>query len=255
MTDSRWNRPAGLTIARCRSGFGRVIALLALAESGRAAGTLTGEELALLEQRSRAGQVQVLAVERHDEARRLHAVSRAVDPRSPGIDRLTRELERTASALRAGGIAAVQIGVPVRVVLVRRSDHSAERAFHLFLNPVLFAADTRRVGSWESCLSIPWGYRYTERAASIILTYQTAEGEIRTSRLENAEAVILQQELDHLNGRLLNDHLGADQFVPPERMGEIEAAARPACRDEWSEGCTEAMRRSWHEWLSRAAHR
>lgn len=246
---------ANVTIAPRLLGLGRVIALLALAESGRAAGTLTGEELALIEQRGRAGHGQVLAVERHDETRRLHAVSRAVDPQSPGIDRLIRELERTASALRAGGIAAVQIGVPVRVVLVRRADHSAERPFQLYINPVLVAADTRRVGSWESCLSIPWGYRYTERAASITVTYQTAEGEVRTARLENAEAVILQQELDHLNGRLLNDHLNADQFVPPERMDEIQAVARPACRDEWSEGCTEAMRRAWNDWLSRVANR
>lgn len=119
------------------------------------------------------------------------------------------------------------------------------RHFEAFINPVLVDASPERLGSWEHCLSVAWGYRYTDRASSITVRYREPAGPVRTAVLRDDEAVVFQQELDHLEGVLLNDGLTSEWFIPADRIGDFAAKVRTECGDTSRLECNEVMEKQW----------
>jgi peptide deformylase len=200
------------------------------------------DEQALLQQRARLPSPKVLNQDKPAERALLEHASRPIDPKAPGLPALLDELERTAQALHGGGIAAVQIGIPVRAVLLRRE---ATRNFQAFLNPEPTQVSTQRMGSWERCLSVPWGYRYIERAASLSVRYQTPSGESRSETLQDGEAAVFQQELDHLDGILLSHGHGPRWFIPENQMAAWMDGLRGLCRDLSATECQALTRARW----------
>jgi len=65
---------------------------------------------------------------------------------------------------------------------------------------------------------VPWGYVYVERPKSLRVHYQTIRGDAVDEDFEYGDAAILQQEIDHLNGRLLSDVRPRSQFLSLEEL-------------------------------------
>ena len=65
---------------------------------------------------------------------------------------------------------------------------------------------------------MPWGYVYVERPKSLRVRYQTIRGDVVDGDFEYGDAVILQQELDHLNGKLLSDVRPKSEFLSLEKL-------------------------------------
>ena len=131
------------------------------------------------------------------------------------LQELLRCLAFTAERLDAASLAAPQIGVPLRVFVVRVRDPGAPppvpgalrplRTIHL-INPVLVEATGRQTTA-ERCLSLPYQQIPVDRANMVRMTYFDAEGAKCEIGGDGLLAVQLQHELDHLQGRLIVDTL------------------------------------------------
>lgn len=108
------------------------------------------------------------------------------------------------------GLAAIQVGVPRRMVTIdvaQREDEDAEPDPIFLINPeILWSSDERAVHE-EGCLSIPEYYAEVERPASVRVRYLDRDGKLQEIEADNVLAVCLQHEIDHLDGTLFIDRL------------------------------------------------
>ncbi len=111
------------------------------------------------------------------------------------------------SATLGVGIAAPQVGILKKMVVVQRLDKDGE-PFEVYINPVIKKYSERKRPCPEGCLSIP-GKRATtlDRAYTVWLEYQTLNGDKKQEKVNDFVSVIFQHEIDHLNGILFIDHL------------------------------------------------
>jgi peptide deformylase len=105
------------------------------------------------------------------------------------------------------GLAAVQIGVERRMLVIDVSREDEERTPLVFINPeILTSSDDRSVYE-EGCLSIPDYYAEVERPAKVTVKYIDRDGKNQMVEAEGLLATCLQHEIDHLNGVLFIDHI------------------------------------------------
>lgn len=105
------------------------------------------------------------------------------------------------------GIAAPQVGIFRRLIIVQRFDKSGE-PFEPYLNPrITWYSDSLRTGG-EGCLSVPDIYGKVTRPSQIVVEFDKADGSGRTSdTVSGFTAVIFQHEADHLDGILFTDRM------------------------------------------------
>jgi len=105
------------------------------------------------------------------------------------------------------GLAAIQVGVPRRLLVIDLSKEEEGRQPLVFINPeVLKSSDERSVYE-EGCLSIPDYYAEVERPASITVKSIGRDGKEQLTEADGLLATCLQHEIDHLNGVLFIDHI------------------------------------------------
>lgn len=95
------------------------------------------------------------------------------------------------------GLAAPQIGINKRVVVVRNGDH-----FFPMVNPVVVKKSGKKFLNHEGCLSLE-GIRAVERYSSVLVNYTDGKGKRQTKTFNGTLAIIVQHETDHLNGVLI----------------------------------------------------
>jgi peptide deformylase len=108
------------------------------------------------------------------------------------------------------GLAAVQVGVPRRVITVdvaQREDDAAKPNPLFLVNPELLWTSDERATAEEGCLSIPEYFAEVERPAAIRVAYLDRDGKRQELEADGVLAVCLQHEIDHLDGKLFIDHL------------------------------------------------
>lgn len=105
------------------------------------------------------------------------------------------------------GLAAIQIGVPRRLVVIDVSKEGEEKTPQVFFNPEILAASDERSTYEEGCLSIPDYYAEVERPAAVTVRYIDRAGQQQTIEADGLLATCLQHEIDHLNGTLFIDHI------------------------------------------------
>ena len=122
------------------------------------------------------------------------------------IRKLAEDMLETMYAENGVGLAATQVNVQQRVVVI---DISAERDRPLTLvNPEIVEQDGREQ-SQEGCLSVPGYFDTVERATNIRYRYQSLDGETVEADADGLMAICVQHEIDHLNGRLFIDYLSS----------------------------------------------
>jgi peptide deformylase len=209
--------------------------------------SLTFDELQWLDMRTKGNTRHIYTIETPEQQTILEKPSRIISPNSLGIDKLIVELEKTARRHAGMGIAAVQIGIPVRVVSVRRGGDGGAQWFQPLINPSIIHASAKRVASWEHCLSVPWGYRFTYRPAGVTVKYQTATGEESIETLQGDEAIVLQQEIDHLDGTLLSEDYSKARFIPADQINAFALAVWKQCLTLTQQQCDGLMKMRWEE--------
>jgi len=106
------------------------------------------------------------------------------------------------------GLAAIQVGVPRRVIVMDISGDEAEGKHpRFFVNPEILWASDEIASYEEGCLSVPEVYDEVERPARVKLRYLNYDGETVEEDADGLFAVCIQHEMDHLEGVLFIDHL------------------------------------------------
>ncbi|ODT87728.1 peptide deformylase [Phenylobacterium sp. SCN 70-31] len=105
------------------------------------------------------------------------------------------------------GLAAIQIGVAKRVIVMDLAREGEEKQPRFFVNPEILWASDDTAPYEEGCLSVPEFYDEVERPANVKLRYLNYQGETVEEDAEGLYAVCIQHEMDHLNGVLFIDHL------------------------------------------------
>lgn len=153
----------------------------------------------------------------------LRLVSKPVETVTPEIRTLAADMLETMYDAPGIGLAAIQIGVPLRVVTIDLAKPAAERQEDaqegaqtapeeprdpmVFINPEIVWSSDERSAYEEGCLSIPEYYEEVERPASVKVRYMDLDGKQQEVMAEGLLATCLQHEIDHLDGVLFIDHL------------------------------------------------
>ncbi|HEX6858690.1 MAG TPA: peptide deformylase [Caulobacteraceae bacterium] len=105
------------------------------------------------------------------------------------------------------GLAAIQVGVPRRVIVMDLSREEGVKEPRYFVNPEILWASEETLPYEEGCLSVPEVFDEVERPARVKLRYLNYDGEQVEEEAEGLYAVCIQHEMDHLEGVLFIDHL------------------------------------------------
>jgi peptide deformylase len=135
---------------------------------------------------------------------RLRKTASPVNTVDDALRELIDSMFETMYAAPGIGLAATQIDVHRRFLIADVSADSDEP--HAFINPVILEKDGVQV-SEEGCLSVPGYYEEVQRAEHIRVRYQDRNGEEIEAEFEGLLAVVVQHEIDHLDGKLFVDYL------------------------------------------------
>lgn len=138
---------------------------------------------------------------------RLQAVSTDVETVDADIRALVDDMADSMYAAEGIGLAAVQIGVPKRVIVIDLDQKEGNKNPIAYINPkIVWASDEVAVFE-EGCLSVPEIWDDVERPARIKCEYLDRDGKKQLLEADGLLATCLQHEMDHLNGVLFIDHL------------------------------------------------
>jgi peptide deformylase len=183
---------------------------------------------------------------------RLKVVSTPVEPHEfgPELNTLVEDMFETMYDAPGIGLAAIQVGVPKRVLVIdlqpddpdappvecghdhgHRHGHSHTHAAtkkepRVFINPVILDPADQLSTYQEGCLSVPEIYADVDRPATCRVRYQDLDGNTHEEALEGLMATCLQHEMDHLEGILFIDHLSRlKRAMVLKKLGKIRRAA------------------------------
>lgn len=138
---------------------------------------------------------------------RLKAVSEEVTRVDDELKKLIDDMLETMYAEDGIGLAAVQIGVAKRLLVMDLAQKEGRREPQAFINPQILWASDETVTVQEGCLSVPDIWENVERPARITAKFLDRDGTLKTVEADGLLATCLQHEMDHLNGVLFIDHL------------------------------------------------
>ncbi|MFZ2008086.1 MAG: peptide deformylase [Stellaceae bacterium] len=140
---------------------------------------------------------------------RLKTVARPLEKVTPSIRRLMDNMLDTMYGSIGIGLAAPQVGVSQRIIVIDVAREGEKPKPMRIANPEITWRSPETTVANEGCLSVPEHYADVSRAAAIKLRYLDHENEIRELDADGLLATCLQHEIDHLDGVLFVDHLSA----------------------------------------------
>lgn len=160
---------------------------------------------------------------------RLKTVSQPVDRVDDDLRKLMDDMLETMYDAPGIGLAAIQVGVPKRVLVMDIAEEDGTKKPLYFVNPEIVAESDDYTIYNEGCLSLPDQYAEVERPAEITVRYLDYEGEPREMQAEGLLATCLQHEMDHLEGILFVDHLSSlKRNMILRKLKKIQRVAQPA---------------------------
>jgi len=130
----------------------------------------------------------------------------AIDQFDDKLKTLADDMAETMYDAPGIGLAAPQIGESVKLIVVDTSKQEDGREFMALVNPEIVDHQGSQLDE-EGCLSVPELTSNVQRFKKIKVTYQDLDGQPQELTVEDRFAVVLQHEIDHLNGILFLDHL------------------------------------------------
>ncbi|WP_416189607.1 peptide deformylase [Neisseria sp. CCUG17229] len=135
---------------------------------------------------------------------RLHTVAQPVGEVDERIQTLVKDMFETMYESRGIGLAATQVDVHERVVVIDLTEDKSEP--RVFINPVIIEKDGETTYE-EGCLSVPGIYDTVTRAERVKVEALDEKGEKFTLEADGLLAICIQHELDHLMGKVFVEHL------------------------------------------------
>ena len=161
------------------------------------------------------------------DAQVLKQVSTPVGEVDDAVRALADEMLEAMYAAPGIGLAAVQIGVLKRVVVMDLSHGEEPKAPRVYVDPVVTWASEETKPWEEGCLSIPEIYDEVERPERVRFSYLDRDGvRVEDEEADGLFAVCIQHEIDHLNGVLFTDHLS--RLKRDRALAKVKKAHRQA---------------------------
>lgn len=130
-----------------------------------------------------------------------------IDKFDDELKQLAQDMAETMYDAPGIGLAAPQIGKSLKLIVVDTSKDPEERRVYLtMVNPEIIAHEGKQLDE-EGCLSVPELLANVVRYKKVTVAYQDVEGNSHELTAEDRFAVVMQHEIDHLNGKLFIDHL------------------------------------------------
>ncbi len=156
----------------------------------------------------------------------LKQVSQPVEKVDDALRALMDDMLETMYEAPGIGLAAIQVGVPKRVIVMDLARPDEEPQPQYFVNPEILWASEETAPYEEGCLSIPEIFDEVERPARVKLKYLNYQGEEIVEDAEGLYAVCIQHEMDHLEGVLFIDHLS--RLKRERAVAKVKKQARAA---------------------------
>ncbi|NKL02456.1 peptide deformylase [Rhizobium leguminosarum bv. viciae] len=137
----------------------------------------------------------------------LRQLSKPVERVDSDLQRLADDMLETMYDAPGIGLAAIQVGVPRRMLVIDIAREGEEKQPQVFINPEIVKSSDERSVYEEGCLSIPDYYAEVERPATVSVKYLDRNGKEQTVEADGLLATCLQHEIDHLNGVLFIDYI------------------------------------------------
>jgi len=143
---------------------------------------------------------------------RLREISKPVETVDDDVRALVADMFETMYAAPGIGLAAIQVGVPKRILVIDLQDPPEEggepvKDPRVFINPEIVESSDHEVPYTEGCLSVPDQFAEVDRPERIRARWLDENGVQHDEEITGLLATCLQHEMDHLNGVLFIDHL------------------------------------------------
>tara|TARA_B100000073_G_scaffold64853_1_gene47969 strand:+ start:938 stop:1456 length:519 start_codon:yes stop_codon:yes gene_type:complete len=137
----------------------------------------------------------------------LRQISKSVDHVGKEEQILMDDMLETMYAANGIGLAAIQIGVPKRIIVMDLSRNNEKKEPMYFVNPVIQNKNPKKSTYEEGCLSVPNQFAEIDRPSTCIVDYLNYNGEKKILQADGLLATCIQHEMDHLEGILFIDYL------------------------------------------------
>jgi len=125
------------------------------------------------------------------------------------VQEMINKMATTMYAAPGIGLAAIQVGWGKRLLIYDIAPKDEKRELNVIINPKIIASEGEIVSEDEGCLSVPEFRSDVKRAAKLLVEGVDREGDPLRIEAEELLAIVLQHEIDHLNGTLFIDHISA----------------------------------------------
>ena len=137
----------------------------------------------------------------------LRQISNPVEKVGQEEQQLMDDMLETMYSANGIGLAAIQIGIPKRIIVMDISKNDKEKDPKFFVNPVIKNKDILKATYEEGCLSVPNQFAEIDRPKKCEVEYLDYNGEKKILKAEGLLAICIQHEMDHLEGILFIDYL------------------------------------------------
>ncbi len=137
----------------------------------------------------------------------LRLVSKPVEHIDAPLRKFAGDMLDTMYDAPGIGLAAIQVGEPIRMLVLDLAKEGEPKAPQVFINPEIIESSEEGSVYEEGCLSIPDYYAEVERPAKVRVKFLDEQGKAREVEADGLLATCLQHEIDHLNGVLFIDHI------------------------------------------------
>jgi peptide deformylase len=169
---------------------------------------------------------RILTVDNPADLAILKQVSKDVPVVDDALRALMEDMLETMYDAPGIGLAAVQVGELVNVIVMDLAREGEEPAPRYYVNPKITWESEELFSYEEGCLSVPEVYDAVERPAKVKLSYLNYQGEAIEEDAEDLFAVCIQHEMDHLKGVLFIDHLS--RLKRDRAISKVKKARRAA---------------------------
>ena len=137
----------------------------------------------------------------------LRQISKPVERVGKDEQKLMDDMLDTMYSANGIGLAAIQIGVPKRIIVMDIGKNESQKEPRFFVNPVIKNKDVLKSTYEEGCLSVPNQFAEIDRPKKCEVEYLDYDGEKKLLKAEGLLATCIQHEMDHLEGILFIDYL------------------------------------------------
>ena len=137
----------------------------------------------------------------------LRKISKPVEKVGKEEQKLMDDMLETMYSANGIGLAAIQIGIPKRIIVMDISKNESKKEPRYFVNPVIKNKNSLKTTYEEGCLSVPNQFAEIDRPKTCEVEYLDYNGEKKILKANGLLATCIQHEMDHLEGILFIDHL------------------------------------------------